>query len=143
MYNHRSKYRPIIYLISLFYVNFFFLSPFFYHHHSESENFKENSEITHLHLFGGFGGGAHSEDSDYHFEDENHHSRLVQDTCSYSTTPTRISRLILQINVYSSLVYSTVDPETFEIYKSTSEDFSQIQWDKRVHSATNVSPPRV
>ena len=143
MFNYRTKYYPVIYALLIFYGYFLSLSPYLHHHHLEREDSREHSKIVHSHLFDDFDVPLHSEDSDHHYECEHNHSGLSQDNCTFSIAPTRVSQFILQINVSSSLEYLIADPETSVIDITSIDDFSQIQWEKHVHSASNVSPPLV
>jgi len=138
MLQPRKKYRIIIYLLSFIYANFFFLSPFFHHHHSDPDISQEQSNIVHSHLFNE---NPHSEESDSHFEDENHHSHFSQNNYIISFTKYRDIQPSEIIIFYSNLEYSKIDLEISALNKLPLDCFSESQWDKYVHTATNVSPP--
>lgn len=142
MTKKRIKYRAIIYLLSLFYVNFFFLAQYFHHHHSESETSQEKSEIIHSHLFTDFN-SPYSEESHSHYGDENHHSHLNQNNYVNSLKPSRNLHPDLDIDFYSILEYSIIDRENFTMDMPTIDGVSKLQLDKYVHSATNISPPLI
>lgn len=139
----KIKYRPVIYIISLFYLNFFLLFPFFHSHHSESEFSNEKSTLIHSHLFSNVDKSGHPEETNHHFEDENHHIHLIQNKSIYSITPTRDFLFSLNIDFYTTSANSKIDRQLSAIATPTIQGFSKDRWIKYVHSATNVSPPLV
>ena len=141
MSKNRNKYRPIIFLLSFFYLNFFFLSPYFHHHHPESESPQEKKETVHTHLFSDLDHNSHTEEADHHLDDENHHSHLFQNNLVNITAPSRELETALNIGFYYTVEYSIQFEEVSLINRDFKEPFSQFQWEKYVHSATNVSPP--
>lgn len=138
MEKYKKKYRSIIYLLSLFYANFFFLSPFIHHHHSDVDISQKQSNLSHSHFFNE---NPHSEESDSHFEDENLHSHFIQNNYIYNSNRSKDIQSSLIINFNSNLDYSKIDLEISALNKYPLDCFSESQWDKYVHSATNVSPP--
>ncbi|MCF6269978.1 MAG: hypothetical protein L3J41_09715 [Melioribacteraceae bacterium] len=149
MYKNRKKYRTIIYLLSLFYVNLFFLSPHVHHHHSDNEDLHshphsvsgEKSEIIHTHLFYD-SDNLHSKESDNHYHnEENHSSYLFQANYVSSLKAFRDLLPSLNIDFYSIVEYSIKEREISVIDTPTISGFSKLQWNKYVQSATNLSPP--
>ena len=138
MVKHRKKYRSIIYLLSLFYANFFFLSPFFHYHNSDTNISHGQNNIIHSHFFND---NPHTEDSDTHFEDENHHSHFSQNNYIYSSANSREIQSSVIIDFYTTLDYSKIELEISAIDKHPLVSYSKAQWEKYVHSATNISPP--
>ena len=138
MDKYRKKYRSIIYLFSLFYANFFFLSPFFHYHNSDTNVSHGQSNVIHSHFFND---NPHTEDSDTHFEDENHHSHFSQSNYIYSSTKYRDIQSPVIIEFRTTLDYSNIELEISSIDKHPLDHDSQSQWEKYVQSATNVSPP--
>lgn len=138
MDKYRKKYRSIIYLLSLFYANFFFLSPFFHYHNSDTNISHGQSNVIHSHFFKD---NLHTEESNSHFEDENHHSHFSQNNYIYSSTISRDIQSSVIIDFYTTLDYSKIELEISAIDKYPLYHFSESQWEKYVQSATNVSPP--
>ncbi len=141
MSKNKNKYRPIIFLLSLFYLNFFFLSPYFHHHHSESESLQKKRETVHTHLFSDLDHSSHTEETDHHLDDKNHHSHLFQNYLVNITAPSRELESALNRVFYLTIEYSIQCNGVSSINTHFNEPFSQLQWEKCVHSATNISPP--
>lgn len=99
--------------------------------------------MVHSHLFNDFKNSPYSEESYPHYGDENYHSHLNQNNFVYSVTPSRNLQPSLNIDFYSTLEYSIKDRGIPAINTSTIDGFHILQWDKYVHSATNVSPPLI
>jgi len=139
----KIKYRPVISIISLFYVNFFFLSPFFHHHNSALENLGEKNDLIHSYLFNEPGYNTHSEHSEHHFEDDNHCTDVIQNSIFFVLIKNRIQRLVPVAKYTSISEYLILEQDSSEKITYTYDDFSQVQLDKFVNSATNISPPLV
>jgi len=149
MYNNRKKYSPFVYLISFFYLSFFFLSPYFHQHnkdsgvsHSQSHSLSgEKNGVIHSHLSNDFTHSHHSEESDNHYDFENHNSHLYQINYVFGITQPKNLQHSPNIDFYSTVEYSINDNAVPLINTYPIEHFSQLQWEKYVHSAANVSPP--
>jgi hypothetical protein len=121
-------------------VKFFLISPFFHHHHQEEvANLK--STIFHSHLFNE---RPDNQNSTEHFQltiEEENHYHLVPLNLTGFISPLRTQQLIQFYDFYSIQIYPQ-DISEKEIIKSVSSNLIiQLQWEKYVHSATNVSPP--
>jgi hypothetical protein len=137
---HLQKYNALQLVISILYVKFFLISPFF-HHHYEEEVANFESVIFHSHMFNQYSDNQNSNNpSQYTIEEENHY-HLVPLNLTGFISPLRTQQLIQFYDFYSIQIYPQ-DISEKEIIKPVSSNLIiQLQWEKYVHSATNVSPP--
>jgi hypothetical protein len=121
-------------------VKFFLISPFFHHHHEEEET-NGKSTIFHSHLFNERPDNQNSTDLfQFTIEEENHY-HLIQLNLNAFISPSRIQQLIQFYDFYSIQFYPQ-DISEKEIIRPVSNNLViQLQWEKYVHLATNVSPP--
>ena len=137
---HLQKYNALQLVISILYVKFFLISPFFHHHHEEEFANVERT-IFHSHLFSQYSDNQNSNDPSQHTVEEENHYHLVPLNLTGFISPLRTQQLIQLYDFYSIQIYPQ-DISEKEIIKPVSNNLViQLQWEKYVHSATNVSPP--
>ena len=137
---HLQKYNALQLVISILYVKFFLISPFFHHHHEE-ELANVERVIFHSHLFSQYSDDQNSNDPSQHTIEEENHYHLVPLNLTGFISPLRTQQLIQYYEFYSIQIYPQ-DISEKEIIKPVSSNLIiQLQWEKYVHSATNVSPP--
>ncbi len=137
------KYPQIIYSLLLLNLNFFFLAPYFHHHHIENEFTEKKSEVIHSHLFNDTSHEPFSEEADHHYEHENHDLHLVQNNLVFSITLTKSVQPTLHLNIYYELKHTFVNRKISSIDLPTIVSLPKQQWENYVHFASNVSPPLV
>jgi hypothetical protein len=141
MTNCRKKYRLFSYAISLLFVNFVLFAPFFHHHHADDAVDRVEKTVTHSHLLNHNSDTHNSEDTKHSSFDETNHHHFIQLNSSFNINPSRGLQLNHIQNFYTNQSYYQEISEKETRRKTTANPESQLQWEKYVHCATNVSPP--
>lgn len=143
MINHLKKYDFSQYAISLLYLNFFLLSPFFHHHHIEEGIAKEEKTTFHSHLLNRSLEDHHSENMNHHSLDDTNHDHVIRVNFTIGISFSRTLQLNHIYDFFSIHFYFS-DSSGEKITRFVNTDpLIQLQWEKCVHSASNVSPPFV
>jgi hypothetical protein len=121
-------------------VKFFLISPFFHHHHEEELANVERA-VFHSHLFSQNPDNQNSNDPSQHTVEEENHYHLVPLNLTVFIGPLRTQQLIQLYDFYSIQFYPQDISEKEIIRPIISDLVFQLQRDKYVQSATNVSPP--
>jgi len=139
MSNMNNIYKAVFYLVAIFYLCFYLLSPFFHFHPDDFS--KDYQEKYHSHLFS----ENYSNKSDrgtYHIleNETGHNHSLIINTVTTLYAPRN------SINISRKITYFELPEPTFKnpvIYTNGFFKFlySKHKWKKCVHSASNVSPP--
>lgn len=137
---HLQKYNALQLVISILYVKFFLISPFFHHHHEEELANVERA-VFHSHLFSQNPDNQNSNDPSQHTVEEENHYHLVPLNLTVFIGPLRTQQLIQIYDFYSIQIYPQDISEKEIIRPVISDLVFQLQRDKYVQSATNVSPP--
>lgn len=137
----KTTYQTISIVISLIYMNFFVLSPFFHHHHPEKELVNTQSEIIYSSVVNDCCEVDCDEFTEHHLEDCSDNSHNPEECHANNVFMTRSIQPNLKVDSDSSLNIVIKDDHETLFENPTNEDFFLLQWEKLVHSASNISPP--
>lgn len=141
MTNQNSKYKISILTISIGYLYFFLLFPFF-HYHKLSENNSIEVEKFHSHLSNDLQEHQHDSSEDHHSIDSfsNHHHFVKLNTIESISLKRIINFTFPQLVTENYLGNNAVKYSKCLI---DTQPENNILWEKCVQTATNVSPPLV
>lgn len=138
--NHKSKsYRSIVFLLPLFYIFSFLLSPYF-HHHAE-ELFHNDHHKFHSHLFEDSHDEHPSTETHSHNVDEssNHHFHFVKLNSSSTITTKRVEQNFVSVTLLDLSIQNEEQNHNNSALEKKPINF--LLRDRCVQTATNVSPP--
>jgi hypothetical protein len=141
MFINQNKYRPLIYFISLFYVNFFFLSPYFHHHHEEEDATTIEVLTFHSHIINQHEEEHHDDDQDHHVQDDSNHDHFIKLNSSHFLSLVKSIDLSSKSNLYFINRYPYLS-EVNDVGQLIVIYFpSKLQRDKYVYTESNLPPP--
>ncbi len=134
-----EKYKRVFPILVLFYLNFYFLSPFIHEHPVEIEGQLETEKVFHSHL--AIIAIPHSDDACDVTNEATSHTH----TCSFSIpviiqSSKKLKNSFSHSTLYQNYEYSKKIEDKFDILDIT-RFHNQALWEKYVHFATNNSPP--
>jgi hypothetical protein len=137
-----KKYRPFIYLLWMFYINFFLFAPYTHPHH-DLLSLDEDIVILHSHIFAGHEEDHNPEKPPQHLDENSNHQHLTYTSTFQFTRIAKTLRNILSDETYSIINYQ-YKALAFESEKRIVVDLpSKLHWERYVYSASNLSPPTV
>ncbi|MBU1100570.1 MAG: hypothetical protein KKA84_09215 [Bacteroidetes bacterium] len=141
MPKEKTKYRIITYSLLFFYANFYFISPFIHHHHSETGITQEYDESVHSHLGAESLDNLHNTEIEHSTMDESHHTHPFQIYSIKCINTPRVIRVVQSQSIHYIIFDLEITSESQSFFCINIENFSKLQWEKYVHFASNASPP--
>ncbi|MDP2362927.1 MAG: hypothetical protein Q8M94_04055, partial [Ignavibacteria bacterium] len=136
-----KKYRSFIYTLTPVFLIFVLFSPFFHHHHADEVIAKVDETIVHSHLLNPISDNHNSEETSHSSSDRANQYVFVKLNTSTANNSPRLLQPSPQ-NHFCLIQYFFQNNFAKESIQNLAvEPITQLQWEKYVHSAANVSPP--
>ncbi len=141
MKKRKTIYKLTAILLTVIYLHFFFMSPFF-HYHSDEGTLENESILQHSH-FASYLLNGNQVETGSHLEDSNEHEHFFKSNHINVILPGRdllVSAVFLFH--YSVTLEPSSQEETKTQFLSVVSYPSKELWERYVHTATNTSPPK-